>query len=87
MSPWENLMPFDYYMLHIRWQHITKLKTGRFGWENARTRKDTAFWGLNPCFRYMEVGANYLPRRRAPVDALRDLPVMRARWATRQEMD
>ncbi len=57
----------DYYMLHVQGQHIAKLKTGRLEREYARTSKDTTFWGMNPCFQYVELGANYPPCRMAPV--------------------
>ena len=78
---------FDYYMLHVQWQHIAKLRTRRLEWDYARTSKDTTFWGLNPCYRYVELGTNYPPHWRAPVEANVDLPMMRASWASRQKMD
>ena len=51
----------DYYMLRVQRPHIAKLKNGRLQGEYARTSQDTTFWGLNLCFRYVELGTNSPP--------------------------
>ncbi len=66
---------FDYYMLHVQRQHVAQKGAGRLEREYAETSKDSTRWGLNPCFRYVELGNHYPPRRKAPVEVPFNVPI------------
>ena len=78
---------FDCYMLHVQRQHVAQRGPRKLEGECAETSKDSTRWGLNPCFRYVELGNQYPLHRKALVDVPFDVPVIRARWIARQQMN
>ncbi len=74
-------------MLHVQRQHVDQKGAGRLEREYAKTSTDATHWGLNPCFWYVERGTHQLPRRKALVETPFDIPMIRARWIARQQMN
>ncbi len=67
---------FDCYMLYVPCQHVAQKGAGRLEREYAETSKDSTRWGLNLCFRYVELGNHYPPHRKATVEVPFNVPVI-----------
>ncbi len=67
-------------MMHVQHRHVAHGEAGELEWERTRTSEDSTRWGINPCFRYAELGDHYSPRRKAPVEVPYNEPVIGARW-------
>ncbi len=78
---------FDCYMLHVQRQHVAHGQARGLERESAETSEDSTRWRLNPCFRYVELGDLQSPRRKTPMEAPFDVPVIEARWLARQQMN
>ena len=74
VSPWyvcramgcEFLVPrepdaFDCYMMHVQRCHVAHGEAGELKRESAGPSEDSTRWGINPCFRYVELGDHCPP--------------------------
>ena len=86
LSP-RDTSPQTRVMLHVQRQHVAQKGSGRLVQKYAKTSTDCICWGLNPCLRCVELGTHYPLRRKAPVEVPFNIPVIRARWAARQQMN
>ncbi len=100
VSPWyacpahgcEFLVPgepdaFDCYMMHVQRCHVTHREAGELERESAETSEDSTRWGINPCFRYVEMRDCQTPGQKVPVEVPLDEPVIGTRWIARQQMN
>ncbi len=78
---------FDCYMMHVQRRHVAHGEAGELERESAGTSEDSTRWGINPCFRYVELGHRYPPRRKALVEVPFNEPVIGARWIAHQQMN
>ncbi len=100
VSPWyacpavgcEFLVPgepdaFDCYMMHVQRCHVAHGEAGELERESAETSKDSTRWGINPCFRDVELRDRCPPHQKTPVEAPYNEPVIGARWIAHQQMN